>query len=133
MKQLLIAILIFMSFGANAQTATVHLKGTVRVASDAKVASVKWTKISGPAQGTIVNDASVETDVTGCVIGVYKFQLAATDNFGKTGSGVTTVTISRDGAAPIVDPGPDQNIFLKILAAAVGIGLIGFFILRKKK
>lgn len=132
MKHLFTAILILLSFGALAQTTTVHLKGSVRVATDAKVTSVKWAKISGPAQGTIVNDASLETDVTGCVIGIYKFQLTATDNFGKTGSGVTTVTISRDGAAPDVDPGPDQNILLKILAAALGISIIGFLILRKK-
>lgn len=131
MKKLFTALLVLFSFAAFAQTTTVHLKGTVRVASDAKVAVTKWTKISGPAQGTIVNDASTETDVTGCIIGVYKFQLTATDNFGKTGSGVTTVTISRDGAAPIVDPGADQNILLKILAAAVGAAIIGFLIFRK--
>lgn len=133
MKHLLTTILILFSFGAFAQTTTVHLKGAVKVASDAKVTSTKWTKISGPAQGTILNDASTETDVTGCVIGVYKFQLSATDNFGKTGSGVTTITISRDGVAPEVDPGPDQNILLKILAAAFGAAIIGFFVFRKKK
>ena len=132
MKHLLTAILILVSFGAFAQTTTVHLKGSVKVATDAKVGTIKWTKISGPTQGTIVNDALVETDVTGCVIGVYKFQLTATDNFGMTGSGVTTVTISRDGVPPAVDPGPDQNILLKIILGAVGAAIIGFFVFRKK-
>lgn len=132
MKQLLTAILILFSFGAFAQTATTHLKGTVKaVASDAKIVSYKWTKISGPADGTVASPSTIETDVTGLSIGVYVFEFSATDNFGMTGKDNVQITVSRDGVAPSVDAGPDQNITLKIILAAIGAAIIGFFVFKK--
>lgn len=134
LKHIITALLILMSFGAFAQTTTVHLKGTIKaVAKDAHIVSMKWTKISGPSAGNFVTPANIETDVTGCVIGTYYFEFSATDNFGMTGRDTTQVDIDRDGVPPVVDAGPDQKLLLKIILGAVGAAIIGFFVFRKKK
>lgn len=131
MKKLLTISLLLFAFTAFSQTTTFHLKGTVKAkASDATIVSYKWVKISGPA-GTILTPATTETDVTGAGIGVYQFEFSATDNFGLTGRDTTQVTITRDGAAPVVDAGPDQNLVLKIVLGIVML-LGGFLIFRKK-
>ncbi len=47
---------------------------------DGTISAYSWTKISGPASGTITNAAIASTTVTALVQGVYQFQLKVTDN-----------------------------------------------------
>ena len=51
---------------------------------DGTITAYSWTKISGPASGTITNAAIASTTVTSLVQGVYKFQLKVTDNSSAT-------------------------------------------------
>lgn len=133
MKKIITVLFLLVACAAFSQTTTFHLKGTVKAKSqDATIVSYKWVKVSGPSVGTIVNPATIETDVNGAVIGVYKFEFSATDNFGLTGRDTTQVTITRDGVAPVVDAGADQNLVIKIILGMV-ILMAGFLIFKKKK
>lgn len=133
MKKLLLIALLLCSFGAIAQTTSVHLKGTLKSkASDATITSYKWVQVSGPTQVIFSTPNAIETNASGLKLGVYVFEFSATDNFNKTGRDNTTVNVSRDGDAPSVDAGPDQNILLKVLAGVVGAILLGLLVFRKK-
>ena len=61
---------------------------------DGTIISYAWTKISGPASGTITNTTSATTSVTGLVQGVYNFELKVTDNNGATGKDTMQVTVN---------------------------------------
>ena len=79
---------------------------------DGTIAAYLWTKISGPAGGTITNTASATTSVTGLAQGVYKFQLRVTDNSGATDTDTMQVTVNAANLVPIANAGLDQNITL---------------------
>ena len=53
-------------------TNTVSLSGS-GTDTDGSISAYSWTKISGPASGTITNPASAATTVTALVQGVYQF------------------------------------------------------------
>ncbi len=74
-------------------TSTVMLTGTA-TDNDGTVASYSWSKISGPAAGTITSTTTASTSVTGLVAGVYDFQLTATDNLGAKGTAVKRITVN---------------------------------------
>ncbi|MBS1509716.1 MAG: right-handed parallel beta-helix repeat-containing protein [Bacteroidetes bacterium] len=76
---------------------------------DGTVTAYLWTKISGPAAGTIVTPAAVATSVTGLAAGIYKFELKVTDNNGGIGRDTMQVLVN---IPPLVNAGPDQNITL---------------------
>ena len=93
-------------------TNTVSLNGS-GTDTDGTISAYNWTKISGPASGTITNATSAATTVTGLVQGVYQFQLKVTDNNGATA--VDTVQITVNAAAnipPTANAGTDQSITL---------------------
>ena len=77
-------------------TNTVSLSGS-GTDPDGTISSYSWTKISGPAAGTITNATSAATTVTGLVQGVYQFQLKVTDNNGATALDTVQITVN---AAP---------------------------------
>lgn len=61
---------------------------------DGTVSKREWTQISGPTQA-VISDSSVSNPVfSGLSDGVYKFQLAVTDNDNAIGYGELTLTIS---------------------------------------
>ena len=133
MKKILLIALLFCSFGAMAQTASVHLKGSLKTkASDATITAYKWVQVSGPTQAVFSTPNALETNASGLKLGVYVFEFSATDNYNKTGRDNTTVTVSRDGDAPSVDAGPDQNNIIKIAAAVVGVILLGLLVFKGK-
>ena len=70
--------------------------------SDGSIASYQWSKVSGPATGTIANARSASTPVTDLSPGTYEFQLQVTDNDGSTASGTVRVTVVNDGLLPAV-------------------------------
>ena len=71
-----------------------------------------WTKISGPASGTITNSSSAATTVTGLTQGVYQFQLKVTDNNGATAIDTVQVTVNAANIPPTANAGTDQTIKL---------------------
>ena len=93
-------------------TNTVNLNGS-GTDPDGTISTYLWTKISGPAAGTITNAAAAATSVTGLVAGVYKFELKVTDNGGATAKDTMQVTVnSAANIPPTANAGPDQTITL---------------------
>jgi hypothetical protein len=80
---------------------------------DGTITAYNWTKISGPAAGTIVNATSAATAITGLVQGIYKFELKVTDNSGAVGKDTVQVTVNpAPNIAPTANAGADQIITL---------------------
>ncbi|MEO8110612.1 MAG: Ig-like domain-containing protein [Ginsengibacter sp.] len=91
---------------------SVTLNGTGTDA-DGSITKYSWTKISGPASGTITNLNSATTTVKNLVQGTYNFELKVTDNSGA--SGVDTIQILVNPPAnipPVANAGLDQVITL---------------------
>jgi len=82
--------------------------------TDGTIASYLWTKISGPAAGTITNPASATTTLTGLVQGVYQYQLKVTDNKGATATDNITVTVNAANQVPAANAGNDISIQLPV-------------------
>ena len=76
---------------------------------DGTISTYAWTKVSGPANYTIVSPSSASTNVTGLVQGVYFFRLTVTDNNSATGTDDVQITVN---AAPTANAGNDQTITL---------------------
>ena len=92
-------------------TSTVSLNGT-GTDTDGSISAYSWTKISGPASGTITNANSASTTVTGLTQGVYQFQLKVTDNNGATAKDTIQVTVNAANIPPTANAGTDQSITL---------------------
>jgi hypothetical protein len=77
------------------------------------ITSYLWTKVAGPAAGTITNTATAATAVTGLVQGTYQFELRVTDNNGAVGKDTMQVTVNPAGnIPPTANAGADQTITL---------------------
>ena len=77
------------------------------------IVSYTWTQKSGPNTATIGSPNAITTGISGLVVGVYVFQLSATDNNNLSGS--ATVTIHVNPAAvqpPVANAGLNQTITL---------------------
>ena len=85
---------------------------------DGTIASYAWTKIAGPAAGTLNNAASAQTNLSNLVQGVYKYELKVTDNLGAVGKDTVQVTVNAaviiSNIAPTVSAGLAQIITLPI-------------------
>jgi gliding motility-associated-like protein len=81
--------------------------------SDGTIASLLWTRISGPVV-TLINDNTETLTVTGFTEGTYVFRLTATDNGGAPVFDEVKVTVNSAAAnqPPIVSAGPNQIIQL---------------------
>src|SRR5205085_1722219 len=92
--------------------------------ADGTISSYLWTKISGPAAGTITNDTLAITGVTGLVPGVYKFELKVTDNANATGRDTVQITLNNIvNIVPVANAGNNVTITLPVNVAALsGIG-----------
>ena len=71
---------------------TTTLSGTASD-PDGSVASYQWTKVSGPAQGSIATPQQPQTSVNNLTAGSYVFRLRVTDNAGATAYDDVTVTV----------------------------------------
>jgi hypothetical protein len=89
----------------------VTLSGTGTDA-DGTIVKNSWSKISGPAQGTITDSTSASTTVTGLGQGTYVFRLTVTDNGG---------AMATDDVTIIVNPQPKPEFSLKIEAEAYAV------------
>ncbi len=79
---------------------------------DGTITSYQWTKVSGPAAGTITNPTSAATSVTGLVGGIYKFELTVTDNSGASATDIIQVVVFVPNIPPTANAGLDQSITL---------------------
>jgi pimeloyl-ACP methyl ester carboxylesterase len=83
---------------------------------------VRWTKVSGPAAGTIDNPTGLWTNMVNLVQGVYVFRLSVTDNGGALTTDDVTVTVNGSGAAnqpPTASAGTDKTITLPTSATTL--------------
>ena len=87
---------------------TVSLSGS-GTDPDGTISAYNWTKVSGPAGGTITNATSAATTVTSLVQGVYKFQLKVTDNNAATALDTIQITVNTP---PTANAGSDKIITL---------------------
>lgn len=107
------------SAGAN-QTITLPTSQVTVTATasdpDGTIASYLWTKISGPAGGTITSASSASTTITGYTnAGTYIYQVLVTDNGGLTASATTQITVNAAppvNQPPVVNAGADRAITL---------------------
>jgi Secretion system C-terminal sorting domain len=92
---------------------SVTLSGSGTGTNGAIVTGYSWSKISGPASGTISLPLVNTTLVTGLVQGTYVFALTVTDNHGLSSTSNVTVTVNPSAAvnqAPVANAGYDMNI-----------------------
>ncbi len=81
--------------------------------TDGSIVGYLWRKISGPANGTITNTNSANTNVTGLVQGTYRLELKVTDNNGATGRDTVQVTVNAaPNQLPTANAGFNQTITL---------------------
>ncbi|MEJ7586673.1 MAG: T9SS type A sorting domain-containing protein, partial [Ferruginibacter sp.] len=71
---------------------TITLSGVI--STDTTISSIGWTKISGPASGTITTANSSVTSVNNLEKGIYKYELTVTDSDGAIGKDTVEVTVN---------------------------------------
>jgi poly(3-hydroxybutyrate) depolymerase len=77
---------------------------------DGTIETYVWTKVSGPAQGTIANINAAHTTVSGLAPGVYTFRLSVTDNNGATTTDEVIITV-KDATMAIARAGRDTVVY----------------------
>lgn len=81
---------------------------------DGTIASIGWSKISGPSGGTIDSPTELSTHISNMIEGFYLYRIKVVDNSGD--SAVSTVQITVNPVPIITKPtanvGDDQIIFL---------------------
>ncbi|MCO5238009.1 MAG: PKD domain-containing protein [Chitinophagaceae bacterium] len=110
----------------NAQSVTlpvnvVTLDGSGSSASEGEIKTYTWSKVSGPAAGTIKNASKAVTAIEGLAAGTYVFQLKVTDHNGNSNTATVTVVVKP---APIVPPVADAGADISIqlpLSSAIGL------------
>lgn len=80
-------------------TNSVTISGASASDSDGSVASVSWTKTSGPSAATIANPNTLTPAFSNLVVGPYVFRLTATDNLGHTTSNEMCL-VTKEAAIP---------------------------------
>jgi parallel beta-helix repeat protein len=94
-------------------TSTANLNGSLSNDPDGNITSYAWSKLSGPAQGTIVSPSSVTTTVNNLAAGVYQFVLIVTDAGNLTDKDTVQVTVNAaPNQAPNANAGADITIIL---------------------
>jgi poly(3-hydroxybutyrate) depolymerase len=109
------------SAGAD-QTITLPVNGVTLTGiasdTDGSILTYQWTKLSGPATGTIASPSAASTPVTGLTEGVYTFKLTVTDNKGATAGDEVVVTVKAAplpaNMAPVANAGKDETITLPV-------------------
>jgi ribosomal protein L14 len=89
------------------------LDGSASADPDGTIASYSWTKVSGPAAGSITAPNAKTTTVTGLVQGVYVFNLNITDNAGAAANATVTITVNAPAnLPPVANAGSNATITL---------------------
>lgn len=94
-------------------TSTTTLDASGSADSDGSITAYSWTKVSGPAGGTIASPTSTATSIASLQAGVYIYQVQVTDNSGATATDQVQVTVNVAGnTPPTANAGADQIINL---------------------
>ena len=88
------------------------------------IASQVWTKVSGPAGGTITSPTSSNTTITGLSNGTYVYGFAATNSKGQTSTDEVSIIVGGTitpaaNVLPTVNAGADQAITLPVSTATL--------------
>jgi len=87
---------------------------------DGTIVAYNWTKISGPAGGTVTNPNNATSTVGGLIIGVYQFELRVTDNDGAFGRDTMQITIvAPPNMLPVANAGSDHTVVLPANSATL--------------
>lgn len=92
--------------------------------SDGTIASVTWTKVSGPTSFSFSNVNAASTNINNLSAGTYVFRLTAIDNNGATSYDevqvvVNPAIIGTSNIAPTVNAGTDKVITLPTNSVSV--------------
>ena len=88
--------------------------------NDGTIVSYLWTKIAGPATGTLTNANSATASLSGLVQGIYQYRLRVTDNSGATASDTVRVTVNQaPNVLPVANAGADITITLPLNTATL--------------
>lgn len=89
--------------------------------ADGTIVAYLWSKVSGPAQFTIVSPTQAQTIINNLVLGVYQFELKVTDNQGAVARDTVTITVKDLVRASIttVFPNPANSLININIDAAV--------------
>jgi predicted esterase len=101
-------------------TSAATLSGTGSRDEDGKIASYKWTKVSGPTAFKIVNPASAITSITSLKAGKYIFRLTVADDSKATAFDDVQVIVKaavKENIAPQARAGNDIHITLPVARA----------------
>lgn len=94
------------------------LNGAASYDTDGNISTYLWTKVSGPAQGTLANANTATATVSKLGTGTYCYRLQVTDNKGATCADSVYVTVKSapvTGNSPVkVIAGDDQTIILPV-------------------
>ncbi|WP_276484841.1 PKD domain-containing protein [Paraflavitalea pollutisoli] len=97
-------------------TNSVTLNGSASVDPAGALTGIGWTKLSGPASGTITNSKALTTTVTGLTEGSYQFRLTVLNSQSVPSSDTMVVTVKAapKPSAPrdVAKAGADQTIQL---------------------
>ncbi len=94
---------------------SVSLDASLSNDPDGSIVSYEWTKISGPASGTISNANSVKTSFSSLIEGTYTVQLEVKDNDGAGSLDTVQIIVKpAPNKAPIANAGADQTITLPL-------------------
>lgn len=92
-------------------TNTATLDGSGSYDENGTITDYAWTKISGPATGSITSPSSAITGLTGLVEGLYVFRLTVTDDDSTTDADDVGVTVNGiPASAPVADAGSNQSV-----------------------
>lgn len=75
---------------------SILLDGSASSDPDGSIKKYAWTKVSGPASGTLANAATAQVTASDLSEGVYVYRLTVTDNNGATGKDDVTVSVSSN-------------------------------------
>lgn len=79
-------------------TTSTTLSGSISDTTVSKTYTTTWTKISGPANGTITSPSARSTTVTGLIAGTYVFRMTVVDNSSTTITDDIQVTIAGNSS-----------------------------------
>lgn len=102
-------------------TSSVTLNGSGTDAGGS-VASYQWTKIYGPAGGSITSASSASSSITSLAQGTYTYQLKVTDNLGSTST--DNVDVIVNGAVTLVAGSCNTNAPVTYYLSQTGPGEI---------
>lgn len=97
-------------------TNSVTLNGANSTDPDGKIATYKWSQVSGPNTATLANGSTSMATASNLVQGTYVFRLTVTDDLGATATNDITISVAASTSVsnqlPVVNAGSNKSITL---------------------